>query len=354
MDKKEEDQVSIIIPIYNEEDKIIRNIESVLNSDYENIQIILVNDNSSDNTIKILNRYILEEERIVLINNEKNMGAAFSRNIALDKATGKYVIFLDADDWIEPDFVSTLVQNANKDNLDIVQINYIKEEKDQSIPQKHFKVKKEIYSGKEDILENIKAVISNNKLEDSYFSHIRSISGKIFKRSLIEKKEKIRFKEDLVLSENIFFNLEYMLRAKKIKYIQKYLIHFTKDKSSITNSYIEEEKIKKEVKRSIKYMKESIRDVKTIYKLEKKEKATLDEYLSLFIFERIFLVYKHSINLKKDIEEKDKKRELIKYIESENYIKYIKNINKNKLTDLEKKFLKYIKSSMFLRRFRII
>lgn len=351
---KEEDSplVSIIIPMFNEEENIKRNIESILEGSYENIEIIVVDDNSDDEGTKILNRYLEIDERVHLIKNEKNKGASYSRNIALDKAKGKYVMFLDADDWAEKDLVSVLVKNALEDNLDIVQINYIKEEDNLSKPNKHFKVKDEIYKGREDVLENIYALISDNKSSESYFSHIRSVSGKIYKRSIIEKGEKIRFNEDLIISENIFFNLEYFLRCKKIKYVQKYLIHFTKDKFGISSSYIKN--IEKDSKESIKYMRKIIKEIKTNFKLNKSEKELLDKYFAYFIYERIYLVYKHNINMDEELEEKDKKRQLIEHIKKNNLIRYIKMLDKNKLNEKEQKFLKYIKNAIFLKKFRII
>ena len=345
--------VSIIVPVFNEEKNIKKNIESLINQDYDNIEIIIVNDKSTDESIKIANRYIEKNPNIKILNNEKNKGASYSRNKGLDIAKGKYIIFIDGDDYAEKELISTLVKTAEEEKLDLVQVNYIKEEIDKSVLQKHFKVKKDVYKGKEDILENISALISNNRNSDQFFSLIRSVAGKIFKRNIIEKKEKLRFKEDLVLSENLIFTMEYMLRAKKIKYLEKYLIHFKKDEASLRESYIP--KIEKEAKNSIKYMRKLIRETKTELELSKNEKKKIDEDFAYFVFERVFLVYKHKINrVEEGLDEKSKKRNLLEFINKNNLYKYIKKIDRKKLDEEYQKFLKYIKNSVFLRKFRII
>lgn len=344
--------VSIIVPIYNEEKNIKRNIESLLNQKYSNIEILVIDDMSSDESMKILSRYT-NDSRINIFYNEKNMGTSYSRNVGLDNAKGKYVIFVDGDDWAEDDYVSIMVEEAEKENLDMVQVNYIKEEVDRSIPQKHFKVKKEAYKGKEDIFINISAIVSNNTVDEHFFSLIRSVSGKIFKRSIIEKKEKIRFKEDLVVSENTIFTMEYMQRVRKIKYLQKYLMHFRKDKDSIRESYIEN--IEKDAKHSIKYMKKLIKEAKVNLELTKENRKQLDEAFAYFVFERIFWVYKLKINREESsFDEKEKKRKLLEIIYKNNLYKYIKQLDKKSLNEIDAKFLKYIKNAVFLRRFRII
>ena len=90
--------VSIIIPCYNSENYIYECLNSVLNQTYTNIEIILINDYSNDNTIAIINHFADEDKRLIVINNSQNMGVAFCRNLGIVKSKGEYLCFLDSDD----------------------------------------------------------------------------------------------------------------------------------------------------------------------------------------------------------------------------------------------------------------
>lgn len=117
---KEDIKVSIIIPVYGVEKYISQCLESVINQSYENIEIIVVNDGTKDNSMKIVEEYLLDE-RIKIINKE-NGGLASARNRGIEEATGEYIYFLDSDDWIEVNTIEVLVEESN--NLDIIYSNF--------------------------------------------------------------------------------------------------------------------------------------------------------------------------------------------------------------------------------------
>ena len=116
---KEEIKVSIIIPVYNVEKYLRKCIESALNQTLDNIEIIAVNDGSTDNSLKILNEYenIYENFKVI---NQVNMGVGSARNTGLKKAIGKYIYFLDSDDYIAPEFIELMTKKADKTNCDVV------------------------------------------------------------------------------------------------------------------------------------------------------------------------------------------------------------------------------------------
>lgn len=116
------DNVSIIIPCFNTQSWVDRCIESVLKQNYEgNVQIVLVNDGSTDGTLDHLkmweSRY---EDKIILVNLEHNCGLGSARNVGLNYADGEWIMFLDADDWIEPDALNILIGTGEKNNCDFV------------------------------------------------------------------------------------------------------------------------------------------------------------------------------------------------------------------------------------------
>lgn len=113
-------KVSVIIPIYNVDQYLTKCLESVINQTYKNLEIICVNDCSSDNSYTILEEYFQKDNRIKIIYREKNGGLSAARNSGLDVATGEYIYFIDSDDWIGLDYIDGMVKAIEKANTDIV------------------------------------------------------------------------------------------------------------------------------------------------------------------------------------------------------------------------------------------
>lgn len=111
--------ISVIIPIYNVEDYVFECVESVLNQTMKDLEIILVNDGSTDNSIRRIRNVIEENDNILLIN-QKNKGLSAARNTGLKHAQGEYIIFIDSDDYIQPTFLEHLYIEAKQSNVDVV------------------------------------------------------------------------------------------------------------------------------------------------------------------------------------------------------------------------------------------
>lgn len=116
--KYEKPDVSIIIPAYNSKDYIARSIDSALASDFQNLEIIIVNDGSTDDTQKIIDWYAKNYENVLVFQKE-NGGVADTRNFGIEKANGKYIAFLDNDDLVRPDMISSLYETAEKNGCDV-------------------------------------------------------------------------------------------------------------------------------------------------------------------------------------------------------------------------------------------
>ena len=112
-------KVSLIIPVYNAEKYLQECLDSAINQTLENIEIIIVNDGSTDNSLTICKRYSQKDSRIKLIS-QKNSGVAVARNIALQTATGEYIAFMDSDDYIDKNMLFDMYTKAKRDNADIV------------------------------------------------------------------------------------------------------------------------------------------------------------------------------------------------------------------------------------------
>ncbi len=115
-------QISVIVPIYNADSYLSKCIESLINQDYRALQIILVNDGSTDNSLSIAQDYAKRDTRIEVYSHDCNQGQSIARNIGLQHANGEYVSFVDADDYVDKDFYTCMLQHI--EGRDCVQIGY--------------------------------------------------------------------------------------------------------------------------------------------------------------------------------------------------------------------------------------
>lgn len=113
-------KVSVIIPVYNVEKYIEKCLDSVLNQTYKNIEIVCINDCSTDNSLKILKNFSIKDKRIKIISKDKNRGISAARNTGLKHSSGKYVYFIDSDDWIDSNYIEKMVEAIEKSGTDIV------------------------------------------------------------------------------------------------------------------------------------------------------------------------------------------------------------------------------------------
>ena len=121
--------ISIIIPVYNSEKLLKQCLDSVLNQTLNNIEIICVDDGSTDNSFEILKEYEKKDNRVIALT-QKNSGAGVARNKGVEIAKGKYIAFIDSDDWIEHDALEKLYNNIENNDSDMVLFNSIEHKPD--------------------------------------------------------------------------------------------------------------------------------------------------------------------------------------------------------------------------------
>ena len=195
------EKISIIVPIYNVEPLLRRCIDSLLKQTYENLEIILIDDESPDNCGKIIDAYAKMDNRIKVIH-QKNAGVCAARNAGLKIATGEYIGFIDPDDWATPDMFEYLYNNAQKYNSAITCCRYYR-----VIPNKDITVRSDgklyIYNTEEAIKElvsdfTIRSVFWNKLFKKEIFDGITFPEGMIYEgtylvHKLFEKTDKIVF-----------------------------------------------------------------------------------------------------------------------------------------------------------------
>ncbi len=119
----EEPLISIIVPVYNTEEYLTLALSSLCSQTYKNIEIICVDDGSTDNSLKILEKFRAFDSRIKIIK-QKHQGVSVARNKGLDKVTGKYIAFVDSDDYVKPEMFEVLYKTIKKYDTDVVLFNY--------------------------------------------------------------------------------------------------------------------------------------------------------------------------------------------------------------------------------------
>lgn len=116
------EKVSIIVPTHNRVEKLKRALDSILKQTYSEIEVIVVDDGSTDSTWDVLKKYQEKDKRIIAIHQE-NKGASVARNVGIQKSTGTYVSFVDDDDFIEKDIIEKLVEKIKKEKVDLLRYN---------------------------------------------------------------------------------------------------------------------------------------------------------------------------------------------------------------------------------------
>ena len=219
-------KVSVIIPVYNSEKYLKQCLDSVVNQTLKNIEIIVVNDGSTDNSLQIIQEYVNKYSNVKLIN-KQNEGCYKARNIGLEVADGEYIAFLDSDDYIESNMYEKLYLKAKQTNADIVSSNYYISQDD--------KLKLVDFSSSVALLEksNNKVIGAKNIILDAI------IWSRIFKKQMLFEKN-IKFHSDIYMADDAFFHIITMLNAEKIVYISDILYTYRiSRKDSITSSYNE-------------------------------------------------------------------------------------------------------------------
>jgi len=234
-------KVSIIVPVYNVENYLARCLDSLINQSFNDIEIICINDGSTDRSLDILKEYEIKDSRVKIIDKE-NSGVSNCRNKGINLVNGEYIVFVDSDDWINIDMLKTMYNKATENNSDIVMCSYMREFINHS-KEKVFDLPKEVVYEKEEI---------KNKLHRKLFGPIDSELGnpegldalgtiwaKLYRTSII-KDNNIEFIDlkEIGSNEDSLFNIFAFKYINKITFINKPFYHYWRgNPNSLTSRY---------------------------------------------------------------------------------------------------------------------
>lgn len=216
-----ENKISVIVPVFKVESYLSRCIESILNQTYKNLEVILVNDGSPDDSGKICDAYATMDDRVKVIHKD-NEGSSCARNAGLDIATGDFISFVDSDDHINESMLELMLNYLLRFDLEVVEIK-AKSKKTLPNSDNTFEIQAKI--------DAFKRIIQNTSF---------SVWCRIYKKTLIHD---LRFIPKII-HQDVFFTVDVLNRIDRIGYLNSSLYNYNTDSESIIRSNYSIEKIK--------------------------------------------------------------------------------------------------------------
>lgn len=257
-------RISIIIPVYNVEKFLDKCIQSIINQTYKNIEIILVNDGSTDYSLEICKQYEKTDDRVIVVNKE-NGGVSSARNTGLEIATGDYIGFVDADDYIDPKMYGDLLYAMEQNNADIAECGYSTTNLNYEIIDR-FPLKDEIINGSYNCSRN-------------YLSKINTTNfnvNKLYKKFLFND---IRF-PSLAYSEDYMVNVKTFYKCNRKVTISSCYYYYLQNDASAVNKPFSKLKL------------DGIKAGKELFRFHQERYTDLSPLIALYITEYIIRHYK--------------------------------------------------------------
>lgn len=311
-------KVSIIIPVYNAEKYIRKCLDSIVNQTYKNIEVIIVNDGSTDNSEEIIKEYIENQEYNIKYFKNENRGVSFSRNFGVNYAEGDYIFFVDADDYLDENLIENLKEKMKKE-IDIIKFKAKKVDNNEKVLEEIYVPTFDEVSG-EEAFEKLKY---DDILLDTIWSYV-------FRKNFYIQNN-FKFTENTHHEDFALIPL-IIVKAKKVVSLDYYGYYYVQSENSITrnNSY---EKLVKRTNDMIIHYDNMIEFIKNSDISESSKKSIKDFFANSVILRA------------EELKEKEQK-EYIKKIKER---KLIKNIQVKNVKQLIKKILLYINVKLYLK-----
>lgn len=209
--------ISIIVPVFNAEKYLTKCLDSILGQTYKNIELLLINDGSTDGSPAICDKYAKTDKRVKVLHKE-NGGVSSARNMGLELGKGDFVSFVDADDWLELDAISRIIQNISEYNCDAVIFEYsIVDENNLKQHKNH---------------AHLQGVMNTEKAVECTISPVsRFVWSKVFSRKILEG---IKFDNSIHFGEDTLFACEALSNAKSVYYMAEPVYNYYQSSESAT------------------------------------------------------------------------------------------------------------------------
>ena len=296
------EKISVILPVYNAEKTLDKCLSSILKQTYCNYELIIINDGSNDSSLDIINKYILKTNKIILINNDQNIGVSRSRNLGIQKAEGEYITFIDCDDYYEPNALEIMYYLMIEKKVDAVRFSFNRVEK-----------------------HNKQIKIYNNTYEDKVF---QKTEMNIFEMDLIKNNlqayvwllitktniaKRVIFDENLGMMEDTLWYFYFLKEINNIYFSNKILYNYCVNKNSASNS---KEKAVRNIKNML-YLQEKYKELFYTDKLKLTESYfTLLSVIieNIFKLENTHILKEDKIKFYNNLKEQDSYKIIINQI----------------------------------------
>lgn len=254
------EKVSVIVPVYNVETYLRECLESIINQTYEELEVLCINDCSTDGSLAVLKEYAQKDSRIRVWENEKNRGQAYSRNVGLTNATGTFLLFVDADDIIAPDLLETCMEVV--DDSDMICFDY-----------------KQVMNGETDVKQD------RYQMDDGQYTGREFWAEAVYKESIIIAPWSKLYRRDFLIDhqitfysgiiyEDILFSFECYIKASKVYSLNKKLYTYRVREQSTMRTGISEKGIGSYIICICELMKWYLQE-----NLERKTAEAVEEYI---------------------------------------------------------------------------
>ncbi|MBQ8658079.1 MAG: glycosyltransferase [Clostridia bacterium] len=223
-----EDLISVIIPVHNVEKYLFECVDSVLKQTYQNLEILLIDDGSTDGSGNLCDEYAEKDSRIKVVHKE-NGGVSSARNVGLDLAKGEYITFIDSDDYVSGNYVQALYENLKENGSDLAFCKYAhKYENDMQNSKEHFPSKIIVDTSSVDFIKFFSRFIS---LKNNIMGACWRI---LFSREILRG---LSFNTQIRIAEDLLFVLQVIKKAKTLSFINKELYFYRINKKSAVHTY---------------------------------------------------------------------------------------------------------------------
>lgn len=228
--------VSVILPVYNVEKHLHQCVQSVQNQTYQNLEIILVDDGSTDQCGAMCDSYAIQDTRIKVVH-KANAGLGFARNSGLEVATGAYVLFIDSDDWIDEQMVSIMVHALEQYNADMAGIGF-KCYSNSNKTSFNRTLQTVVFEGYENIVQHVLLpVIGSDATKNRPDGREMSVCSNIYRKSIIDAYQLRFVSERVLLTEDFFYNIPYVSKCERIVFLPDNLYYYRYNAVSLSRGY---------------------------------------------------------------------------------------------------------------------
>lgn len=217
-------KISIIVPVYKVRDRIVRTLESLKKQTFKEFEVLFIDDGSPDDSSEFADKYLKDSDVTYRIIKKENGGVSSARNLGIKEAKGKYIQFLDSDDYIEKNMLADFYKKSEEEDFDVIYSSYVFEDKD-STP---------ITDNKKDLNQGMYSGIES-AIGLAYGISYTHIMANLFKRSLLLENN-IKFDENRKFAEDISFMIKAYAHSKKVYCLNNIYAHYVKWEQSVMNN----------------------------------------------------------------------------------------------------------------------